>query len=133
MTVAKICEMKIPAAEWAVLFLWATVPHLREAFQVLDAWGFEYVSNMAWVKDGIGLGQWVRNRHELLLIATRGNFPKPQEGDRPDSVIEAARREHSRKPDQAYEIIEAMYPGLPRIELFARHRREGWDAWGNEV
>jgi N6-adenosine-specific RNA methylase IME4 len=117
----------------AVLFMWTTAPHLREALDVLAAWGFEYVSNLVWVKDKVGLGYWVRNQHELLLIARRGEIPTPSPADRPPSVINAPRREHSRKPDEAYELIERMYPELPKIELFARQARPGWAAWGNQA
>jgi MT-A70 len=81
----------------------------------------------------IGLGNYVRQQHEHLLIARRGDFPCSQPANRPSSVIEAPRREHSRKPDEVYEIIERMYPELPKIELFARKTRPGWDAWGNEI
>ena len=70
---------------------------------------------------------------KLLLIARRGDPPTPRPEDRPASVIQAPRREHSRKPDEAYELIERMYPELPKIELFAREERAGWDVWGNEV
>src|SRR5262249_30577815 len=86
-------------------------------------------------QDKTGLGYWVRNQHELLLIARRGNHPAPLGANRPPSVINARRLEHRRKPDEAYEIIEHMYPELPKIELFARgQRRPGWDPpWGNEV
>src|SRR5262245_51904964 len=96
----------------AVLFMWTTAPHLRESFDVLVAWGFEYKTNIVWVKDKIGLGYFVRNQHELLLVATRGDMPSPSPANRPPSVISAPRREHSRKPDEAYDLIEA---------------------WGNEV
>jgi len=81
----------------------------------------------------IVLLSFVRNQHELLLVATRGDMPSPSPANRPPSVISAPRREHSRKPDEAYELIERMYPQLPKIELFARHARPGWAAWGNEV
>jgi N6-adenosine-specific RNA methylase IME4 len=135
MALDDICGLPIAdlATLDAALFLWTTGPHLRQAFEVLEAWGFEYVSNIAWLKDKIGLGHWVRNQHELLLIARRGDMPTPTPASRPSSVISAPRREHSRKPDEAYEIIERMYPDLPKIELFARNAREGWAAWGNEV
>jgi len=86
-----------------------------------------------WVKDKIGLGYFVRNQHELLLVATRGDMPSPSPANRQPSVIEAPRREHSRKPDEAYALIERMYPSLPKIELFARNTRSGWDPWGNEA
>jgi N6-adenosine-specific RNA methylase IME4 len=86
---------------------------LEEALQVIAAWGFSYKSNVVWVKDKIGLGYLVRNQHELLLIATRGSMPCPLPANRPSSVIAAPRREHSRKPDEAYELIERMYPDCP--------------------
>jgi N6-adenosine-specific RNA methylase IME4 len=136
MELADICALPVAniAIPDAVLFLWTTVPHLQEAFRVLAAWGFEYRSNIVWVKDKIGLGYWVRNQHELLLIGARGNMRSPAEEARPPSVIYAPRREHSRKPDEAYELIERMYPTLPKIELFARvESRPGWSAWGNEA
>jgi N6-adenosine-specific RNA methylase IME4 len=88
---------------------------------------------MVWVKDRTGTGYRVLNQHEHLLIAARGELPCPPGSLRPPSVIYAPRREHSRKPDEAYEIIERMYPDLPKIELFARQARSGWAAWGNEA
>jgi N6-adenosine-specific RNA methylase IME4 len=86
-----------------------------------------------WVKDRIGMGWYVRGRHEFLLIARRGDMPTPAEADRPDSVIEAPRERHSEKPSAAYDLIERMYPGAPKVELFARRHRPGWVAWGDEV
>jgi N6-adenosine-specific RNA methylase IME4 len=121
------------AAPDAVLFMWTTSPHLPEALQVMEAWGFKYETSVVWVKHAIGMGHWVRNRHELLLIGSRGDMPHPAPSARPDSVIEAPRREHSRKPDETYGKIEQMYPELPKIELFARQARAGWAAWGNEI
>jgi N6-adenosine-specific RNA methylase IME4/ParB-like chromosome segregation protein Spo0J len=134
MSLDEICGLPIPnlATPDAVLFMWTTVPHLRESFNVLVAWGFEYKTNIVWVKDKIGLGYFVRNQHELLLVATRGDMSSPSPANRPPSVITAPRREHSRKPDEAYALIEQMYPELPKIELFARRARPGWVAWGNE-
>jgi N6-adenosine-specific RNA methylase IME4/ParB-like chromosome segregation protein Spo0J len=135
MSLEQICALPVLnlASPDAALFMWTTVPHLRESFGVLVAWGFEYKTNIVWVKDKIGLGYFVRNQHELLLVATRGDMPSPSPANRPPSVISALRREHSRKPDEAYALIEAMYPTLPRVELFARQARPGWDVWGNET
>jgi N6-adenosine-specific RNA methylase IME4 len=93
----------------------------------------EKYAGLVWVKPSIGMGNYVRQQHEHLLMARRGEFPLPESALRPGSIIEAPRREHSRKPDQVYEMIERMYPELPRIELFARQARPGWDAWGNEI
>jgi N6-adenosine-specific RNA methylase IME4 len=135
MSLDEICALPVLslAAPDAILFMWTTAPHLQESFQVLAAWGFEYKTNAVWLKDKIGLGYFVRNQHELLLVATRGDMPSPSPANRPPSVISAPRREHSRKPDEAYALIEAMYPALPKLELFARQRRPGWDVWGNET
>jgi N6-adenosine-specific RNA methylase IME4 len=117
----------------AALFLWSTVPHLEKALATLAAWGFEYRTNIVWVKHAPSLGYWARNQHEILLIGARGGMRSPPEGVRPSSVLHAPRREHSRKPDEAYELIERMYPELPKIELFARNARDGWAAWGNQA
>jgi N6-adenosine-specific RNA methylase IME4 len=135
MSLDEICALPVLslAAPDAILFMWTTAPHLQESFQVLAARGFEYKTNAVWVKDKIGLGYFVRNQHELLLVAIRGDMPSPSPAKRPPSVISAPRREHSRKPDEAYALIEAMYPALPKLELFARQRRPGWDVWGNET
>jgi len=127
----------LPVAKLAfkdcVLFLWTTVPLLREAFEVLDAWGFEYKSGLVWDKENPGTGYWVRGQHELLLIATRDSPPLPSTENVPASVIRERRREHSRKPEASYVLIEKMFPNLPKLELFARRKRPGWDVWGNEV
>jgi N6-adenosine-specific RNA methylase IME4 len=127
----------LPVAQLAfddcVLFLWTTVPLNFVAKEVLDAWGFKYQSGMVWDKEIPGLGYWVRGQHELLLLATRGNPPLPATENVPASVIRERRREHSRKPDEAYARIERMYPDLPKLELFARQTRPGWDVWGNET
>lgn len=135
MELADICALPVGglAAEDAVLFMWATSPKLAEAMQVVEAWGFNYRTSMVWVKHAIGMGYYARQRHELLLIATKGQPRVPPPAARPDSVQEWPRGRHSEKPEVFYELIEQMYPDWPRIELFARARREGWDAWGNEV
>jgi len=99
----------------------------------MEAWGFDYRTNIVWVKDRDGMGYYVRQRHEMLLIGIRGRLPVPKPADRSSSVFEAPRGVHSAKPEGAYEIIERMYPDLPRVELFARRRRPGWEAWGHEA
>jgi N6-adenosine-specific RNA methylase IME4/ParB-like chromosome segregation protein Spo0J len=134
MSIEEIAGLEPLAAEDAILFLWAVVSQLPDALRVMSAWGFEYRSQIVWVKPSIGLGNWVRHRHELLLIGRRGNYPVPDEAARPDSVVEAARGRHSEKPVCFYELIERMYPAASKVELFARGRpRPGWAAWGNEV
>ena len=134
MTTEEICQLPIPAEENALLFLWATNPKIREALQVIEAWGFDYRTNMVWVKDKWGMGYYVRGQHELLLIARKGDLPPPDEGNRVSSVIDERRLEHSQKPDHVYEIIEGMYPGQRYIELFGRGKaRKGWVSWGDEM
>lgn len=136
MTLEEICALPVAEAATpdAVLFLWATSPKLAEAMSVLEAWGFTYRTSMVWVKDKIGMGYYARQRHELLLIATRGEMPVPEPANRPDSVVEATRGEHSAKPDVFYEIIERMYPEFQKRELFLRgEAREGWSGWGNQA
>jgi N6-adenosine-specific RNA methylase IME4/ParB-like chromosome segregation protein Spo0J len=122
------------AAPDCVLFLWATVPMLPQALEVMGAWGFAYVSSAVWVKDRVGNGYWFRMRHELLLVGTRGNIPAPALGTQWESVIEQPRGAHSEKPEAVCELIEAYFPHLPKIELNRRGApRRGWSAWGNEV
>jgi N6-adenosine-specific RNA methylase IME4 len=99
----------------------------------MDAWGFTYKSNFAWMKDRAGTGYWNRNQHELLLVGTRGNVPAPAPGTQWSSVITAPRGRHSEKPERAYELIEHHFPNLPKIELNARCGRPGWDSWGLEA
>lgn len=125
-------------ADDAHLWLWATSNHLKHALFVMDALGFRYIACAPWVKvkDGKlqkGLGQYMRGAHELLLFGTRGKTHKPEPKHRPPSVIMAPRTEHSRKPVEQYEHIEAISPG-PRLELFARGpARLGWNTWGDEA
>jgi N6-adenosine-specific RNA methylase IME4 len=136
MSLEEICTLPVAeiAADDSVLFMWTTCPKAAEAHKVLGAWGFDYRTQFVWVKPSVGLGYYVRVRHEILLIARRGELPVPAAANRPDSVIEAPRRAHSEKPDVVYKIIDQMYPGIPKIELFARGSLPvGWDAWGNQV
>ncbi len=122
------------AARDAVLFLWAVAAMTPEALEVMGAWGFRYVSQIVWDKGAPGPGHWVRTQHELLLIGTRGAIPAPAPGQQPSSVIQAARGRHSEKPGVFRGIIAGLYPGLPKLELFARGAVPfGWDAWGNEA
>ena len=131
-----ICSLPIKdiANKDAVLFLWATSPKLKEAMEVLDAWAFDFKSTAVWYKSRMIMGYYFRAQHELLLIATRGKgIPVPEGSNRVSSVIVAPQRAHSEKPDELYKILETMYPEYEKVELFARKKREGWDAWGNQV
>ncbi len=127
----------------AFLLMWATSQSLPRALRTIEAWGFSYVSSAVWVKPSVGLGYYFRMQHEFLLLGKRGqpahtravNDHRRSGGDRPSipaSVIHASRRGHSRKPEESYAMAETLSAG-PYLEIFARHRRLGWDAWGNEV
>lgn len=122
----------------AVLFMWATNPFLNDALSVVDAWGFEYKTNLVWVKSKLkapGVGFYVRGQHELLFICTRGSFTPLAKDISPPigSVITAPVQDHSRKPQEVYDLIERLYPKCNYVELFARSKRDGWKSWGNEV
>jgi N6-adenosine-specific RNA methylase IME4 len=122
------------AADDCILFLWATAPMLPHALVVMAAWGFDYKSQYVWGKDKCGTGYWNREKHELLLIGTRGHVPCPAPGTQWDSLIMAPRGRHSAKPECFLEMIETYYPSLPRIELNRRGPpRLGWNAWGAEA
>lgn len=121
------------AADDCALFLWITRPLLPTGCMVMEAWGFEYVTAFTWDKVDIGLGFWNRDQSEILLLGTRGNVPCPAPGTQYPSHMVERKREHSQKPDWAYAMIEAYFPTLSKIELNARRRRPGWDAWGFEA
>lgn len=133
MTTEHICDLEVPATDDAVCFMWVTNPLLPDGLQVLGAWGFEYKTNLVWVKDRHTAGFYVYGQHELLLIGVRGSGMLPIEEAKPKSVITGANDIHSKKPDSVYAMIDAMYPQGKRIEMFARQRWEGWEAWGNEI
>lgn len=123
-----------------ILFLWATYPMLPEAFEVIKRWGFHYKTvAFTWVKRNKkslgwfwGMGSWTRANPEICLLATRGK-PKRQSAS-VHSIVDTPLMQHSRKPDEVVRgrILE-LCGDLPRIELFARRKVEGWDCWGNEV
>jgi N6-adenosine-specific RNA methylase IME4 len=99
----------------------------------MEAWGFTYKSQAVWVKHKAATGFWFRGQHELLFVGTKGKVPAPAPGDAWASIIEAAARKHSQKPDIVYELIESYFPNLPKIELNARGpARDGWETWGPE-
>jgi N6-adenosine-specific RNA methylase IME4 len=133
----KALQVAERAAPDCVLLLWAIDPMLHVAFDVITAWGFTYKTvGFYWVKtnrDGspfMGLGHWTRTNPEPCLLATRGNPRRRSASVR--KLITAPRREHSRKPEEAYERIESLLAG-PYLELFARQQRPGWESWGHEA
>jgi N6-adenosine-specific RNA methylase IME4 len=136
----KSLPVEAVAVEPAHLYLWVPNALLPDGLSVMAAWGFQYKSNVVWHKvrkdggsDGRGVGFYFRNVTELLLFGVRGkNARTLPPGRRQVNMIETRKREHSRKPDEQYEVIESCSPG-PFLELFARGTRRGWAMWGNQA
>jgi N6-adenosine-specific RNA methylase IME4 len=127
------------AAEKSHLYLWCPNALLAEGLHIMQAWGFTYKTNIVWYKvrkdggpDGRGVGFYFRNVTELVLFGVKGSLRTLPPGRRQVNVLVRRKREHSRKPDELYEIIEQCSPG-PYLELFARERRHGWTQWGDEL
>jgi N6-adenosine-specific RNA methylase IME4 len=131
MSVEEICALPVGklAEESAVLWLWTTNAFMRAAYRCLDAWGFEERTILTWVKDRMGTGDWLRGKTEHCLLAIRGRPLVTLTNQ--TTVIEASLREHSRKPDEFFVLVEGLCPGS-KLEMFARAARPGWAAWGAE-
>lgn len=132
MTTDAICEMAVRdlGCDDSILWLWTTNAFMRDAYRVLDAWGYQEKTILTWVKDRVGLGDWLRGKTEHCILAVRGKPTVTLTNE--TTVLDAARREHSRKPDEFYALVEALCPGS-KVELFAREARPGWAAWGAET
>ncbi len=132
MSIDEICRLPVleRAKTQSHLWLWTTNSFLREAFSIIDSWGFDYKSTLVWVKPQLGLGNYLRVSHEFLLIASRGNLAGRSTNQR--SWVEHDRLKHSQKPEVFRQIIEEISPG-PYLELFARTTADGWDSWGNGI
>lgn len=133
----------LPVAEIALpqshLYLWVPNALLADGLEVMRSWGFEYKTNLIWYKtrkdggpDGRGVGFYFRNVTEMILFGVRGSLRTGQPGRTQVNLISSCKREHSRKPDEQYDIIEQCSPG-PYLEMFARHTHPGWLQWGNEM
>lgn len=131
-TVDEIIAHKPDTEQDCVLLMWATVAKLREAFEVMDGWGFEYKTHAVWDKEKIGMGYWFRGQHELLLVGTKGQASPPEAEQRVSSVFREPRGKHSAKPQCVYEWIEAAFPERVKLEMYCRAPREGWAVFGNE-
>jgi N6-adenosine-specific RNA methylase IME4 len=133
MTIDAICSMDVPAEKDCILYLWATAPLLPEALQVISAWGFNYKSCAVWDKVAMGMGYWFRGQHELLLVGVRGRVTSPPSSLRVPSVLRCHRGRHSAKPEQVRHWIEQWYPNTPKLEMFSRLKRPGWEVFGNQI
>lgn len=135
----KSLPVKDIAADNCVLFMWATFPQLKEALELIEAWGFEYKTiGFVWLKKNkvsdswfYGLGYWTRGNAEICLFAKKGN-PKRQSKSVHQFIISPI-EQHSKKPDETRDRIVQLMGDIPRVELFARQSPDGWDVWGNEV
>ena len=134
--------LELPVSRYAAakshLYLWVPNALLQEGLRVMEHWGFTYKSNLVWYKirkdggpDGRGVGFYFRNVTELLLFGVHGSLRTLAPGRRQVNILSTRKREHSRKPDEIYDLVEACSPG-PFLEVFARFRRDGWTQWGNE-
>ena len=142
MTLEQIGELPVPhlTRETAHLYLWVPNALLADGLDVMRRWGFTYKTNLVWYKvrkdggpDRRGVGFYFRNVTELVLFGVRGKNARTRDaGRRQPNILSTRKREHSRKPDEIYDIIESCSGG-PYLELFARHRRRDWRQWGNEA
>ena len=142
MDLKAICDLPVAevAQDTAHLYMWVPNALLPEGLEVMKAWGFNYKSNLIWHKirkdggsDGRGVGFYFRNVTEILLFGTRGKNARTEAPGRSQvNMIQTRKREHSRKPDEQYDLVEACSTG-PYLELFARGERPGWAVWGNQA
>jgi N6-adenosine-specific RNA methylase IME4 len=124
----------------SALFMWTTDAHIKEAIETIESWGFKYVT-VAFVwekltstgKTVANLGAWTMKNYELCLFGTKGGMLKHKQVNNICQKVAAERTKHSKKPDEVRKRIEDLFGDLPRIELFARQKTDGWDVWGNEV
>jgi N6-adenosine-specific RNA methylase IME4 len=140
MTLQDIMELPVPhlLLPQSHLYLWVPNALIREGLEVMQHWGFTYKTNLVWYKvrqdggpDRRGVGFYFRNVTELVLFGTHGTLRTLAPGRRQENIIVSRKRQHSRKPDALYDIIEQCSPG-PYLELFARQERPAWTQWGNE-
>lgn len=134
----KTLDIKNISDKNSVLFMWTTFPYLKKSFEVIESWGFKYKTvAFVWVKTNkdkslfTGMGYWTRSNAEICLLATKGHPNRVNKGVR--QVLLCQRTKHSEKPNEVRDRIVELLGDIPRIELFARERVDGWDAWGNEI
>lgn len=130
MSIQQIKDIQLPAMENSVLFLWTTHKFLKDSFDILEKWGFQYKATMVWDKEKIGMGTWLRMQCEFCLVAIKG---KPYWNNTSyRDILREPRREHSRKPDSFFDMVKNVTLGR-RLEYFSREKRDGWEIFGNDV
>ena len=130
MPLEEIENINLPSAENCILWLWTTHKFMRNSFEILDKWGFRDVAILTWVKDRMGLGTWLRSQSEFCIMAVKGT-PKVNLTNE-TTVLNAPMREHSRKPDEFYSMVDSLSIGR-KLEYFSREKREGWEIYGNDT
>ena len=130
MNLKDICSLPVPADDNSHLYLWVPNGLLQSGLDVMNAWGFSHKTTLTWIKNRSIFGYYFKGQTEQLLFGVKGKLPP---GNRCQTTLITGKiRKHSQKPDEQYPIIELISPS-PRIELFARQKRDGWDSWGNEI
>ena len=132
----EIIELNVAdyADDNCVLFVWTTDAHLEVAIKAINNWGFKYKTvAFTWNKKRGFMGKWTVKQCEICLLATKGNAHKLLKSYKEKSYLEENKTEHSKKPNEFRKRIERMFGNVPKLEMFARTRAEGWDAWGNET
>lgn len=138
MTVPEICSLDVPSATQAHLYLWAIAQHVDWAYQVARAWDFSPVILWTWEKPGLGTGRFRCNTEHILVCRKGSRHGNPFGGGgrsaqaTSGTIFRWPRAQHSVKPNEFYSLVETLSPD-PRLEMFARRKREGWDVWGNQV
>lgn len=127
----ELLKFKIPSAENCVLWLWTTHQFIWDAKKLIDGWGFEYKLVFVWNKQRMGMGAWLRCQAEFCLLAIKGKPKWNLKNER--DVLSIKRKEHSRKPDEFYKMVESLCPAKKKIDIFSREKRKGWGQYGNET
>ena len=130
MSLGEISALELPTSDDCIMWLWTTHRFMRDSFQILDIWGFRDVAILTWVKNRIGLGHWLRSNSEFCIMAVKGK-PSVMLTNQ-STTIYGDVREHSRKPDEFYEMVETLCPGS-KMDYFSREPRPGWAQFGNET
>ena len=131
MGIEEVKKMKLPMLDDCVVWLWGVDTYLKETLEVMEAWGLDRKSTLIWAKDKMGLGAWLRNKHEYCFLAIKG---KPTFlGGKETTILEAPRTNHSAKPEAFYELVKRLSPYPIGLDYFARKKRDGWDSYGDEV
>ena len=130
MSLQEIYDIQLPASKNSILWLWSTHKYLYEAKDILEHWGFEYKANLVWNKEKLGIGYWLRMQCEFCLLGIKGkpNYHNTKYRD----IITEKGREHSRKPDGFYDMVNDICVGT-KLDYFSREQREGWYSYGNEI